>query len=107
MKAMKTWIAITLMFLSMGAAAQTKISGNIKDNKGKPILSVSITLKDTYDGAITDSLGNFNFTTTETGSHTIEVSNLDYDSYQTTVELNGTPIIINTQLKEKFNELKA
>jgi len=100
-KAMKTWIAITLIFLSVGAAAQTKISGHIKDNKGKPIPSVSITLKDSYDGAITDSLGNFNFITRETGSHTIEVSNLEYDSYQTTIELNGTPITIHTELKEK------
>jgi outer membrane receptor for ferrienterochelin and colicin len=91
----------------VSAIAQTKISGKIKDTKGKPIPSVSITLKDTYDGAVTDSLGNFSFTTTEKGSHVIEVTNLNYDDYQATVELTGEPITINTSLKEKFNELKA
>jgi hypothetical protein len=105
--AMKTWIIAALILTSISSLAQTKISGKIKDTKGKPIPSVSITLKDTYDGAVTDSSGNFSFTTRETGSHTVDVSSLEYDGYQTTVELNGTPITINAELKEKFNELKA
>ncbi|HYK47452.1 MAG TPA: TonB-dependent receptor [Parafilimonas sp.] len=104
---MKTWMIAAIILTSINSLAQTKISGKIKDTKGKPIPSVSITLKDTYDGAVTDSSGNFTFTTRETGSHTIDVSSLEYDGYQTNVELNGTPITINAELKEKFNELKA
>lgn len=104
---MKNLIFIVLIFLSFSAAAQTKISGKIKDSKGKPVSGVSITLKDTYDGAVTDTLGNFNFTTQEKGSHIIEVTNVNYDDYKTPVELNNQPVTINATLKEKFNELKA
>src|SRR5205809_2331175 len=98
---------VTFLFLSIYSFSQTKIIGNIKDNKGKPIAGVSITLKDTYDGAVSDSLGNFDFTTAEKGSHIIELTNIDYDNYYATVELNNTPITVDATLKEKFNELKA
>ena len=104
---MKNFLLIALMFFSMNAIAQTKITGYIYDHKGKPVAGVSITLKDTYDGAVSDSAGNFSFTTTETGSHTIDVTNINYDDYQTNVELNGQPVNLNISLKEKFNELKA
>lgn len=80
---MKNFLISAFLFLSMHGFSQTAISGHIKDNKGKPIPGVSITLKDTYDGTVTDSLGNFSFTTKETGSHIIEISNVNYDDYQT------------------------
>src|SRR3982750_4327869 len=104
---MKNLLTTALLLLSVCSFSQTKLSGKIKDIKGKPIPGVSITLKDTYDGAVTDSLGNFNFITRETGSHIIEITNINYDDYQTTVDLNNTPLTINATLKEKFNELKA
>ncbi|MBV9961160.1 MAG: TonB-dependent receptor [Parafilimonas sp.] len=104
---MKHFLIIACAFFTIHGFSQTKISGHIKDNKGKAIPAVSITLKDTYDGAISDSSGNFSFTTTEQGSHVIEMTNVNYDEYQTNVDLNGTPLTLNISLKEKFNELKA
>ena len=104
---MKNFLLIAMMFFSMSVIAQTKITGYIYDHKGKPVPGVSISLKDTYEGAVSDSAGTFSFTTTETGSHVIDVTNVNYDDYQTTFELNGQPINLNISLKEKFNELKA
>ena len=104
---MKNFVLTTFLFLSIHCFSQTKISGHIKDNKGKPVPGVSITLKDTYDGAVSDSSGNFSFSTTEKGSHVIEMTNVNYDDYQTPVDLNNTPLTFNVSLKEKFNELKA
>ena len=104
---MKHIIITAFLFLSIQSFAQTKIEGKIKDNKGKPIVGVSITLKDTYDGAVSDSSGNYNFTTTEKGSHVLEFTNVNYDAYQATIDLEGTPLTINASLKEKFNELNA
>jgi len=105
---MKNLITIvSFLFFSITGFSQSKITGHIKDNKGKPIAGVSVTLKNTYDGSVSDSLGNFSFITTEKGSHIIELTNINYDDYQTTVELNNTPIIVDATLKEKFNELKA
>ena len=104
---MKNLFITAFLFLSVQSFAQTKVEGKIKDNKGKPVLGVSITLKDTYDGAVSDSSGNYNFTTTEKGSHVLEFTNVNYDSYQATVDLEGTALTINASLKEKFNELNA
>ncbi len=104
---MKNLMITAFLLLSVCSFAQTKISGKIKDTKGKPVPGVSSTLKYTYDGSVTDSLGNFSFTTGEKGSHVIEATNVNYDNYQVTVDLNSSPITINASLKEKFNELKA
>src|SRR6187551_1329283 len=98
-----------LLFLLIGstAMAQVKISGIIKDNKGKPIPGISVTLKDTYDGSVSDSSGNFSFTTSETGTRNIEVTGVGYHEYMTIIELKNAPIILNINLKEKLDELKA
>ena len=64
---MKRVLTLLILILGLSAKAQVKVSGKITDNKGKPVGGVSIALKDTYDGATTDSLGNFSFTTTEKG----------------------------------------
>ncbi|HVX24908.1 MAG TPA: TonB-dependent receptor [Parafilimonas sp.] len=104
---MKKFLLVATIFFANHIIAQTKISGHIKDNKGKPIAGVSVTLKDTYDGAVSDSLGDYSFSTTEKGSHVIEMTNVNYDDYSANVDLNNTPLTINATLKEKFNELKA
>ena len=104
---MKNLFLTAMIFLSLNAVAQTKISGTIKDAKGKPVASVSIAIKDSYDGTVTDSSGNFSFATSEKGSHEIDVTNVNFDDYKTTVDLNNQPITLNISLKEKFNELKA
>src|SRR5688572_15252461 len=95
------------LFFTMAAAAQVKVSGKIKDNKGKPIPGVSITLKGTYDGTVSDSSGNFSFTTLETGAHIIEITGVGYHGFIAPVELKNTPIVLEIVLKERLDELKA
>ncbi len=58
---MKSAFTLLILLLGLSAAAQVKVEGKITDTKGKPVGGVSITLKDTYDGATTDSIGNFSF----------------------------------------------
>ena len=89
---MKNILIIALMFFGVNAMAQTKISGHLKDNRGKPVIAASITVKDSYDGTTSDSSGNFSFTTTETGSHIIAITQSDFDDYETPVDLNGGAI---------------
>jgi hypothetical protein len=45
-------------------SAQTTIAGKVTDKKN-PLIGVSITLKDTYDGATSDSSGKYSFKTSE------------------------------------------
>src|SRR5215207_2893911 len=96
-----------LSLVASGVIAQVKITGSIKDTKGKPIPNVSITLKDTYDGTVSDSLGSFNFITSEKGPHTIEVSGVGYFGYSGPIDLKNETIALHIALKEKLDELKA
>lgn len=104
MKYVTSLFLLTLMF---SAKAQVKISGKIADTKGKPIAGVSITLKDTYDGATTDSSGNFSFETTEKGKHTLEATIIGYRSFEQELNIGTVPISLNINIKELVTELKA
>ncbi|TKK68318.1 TonB-dependent receptor [Ilyomonas limi] len=89
------------------AQAQVKISGAVKDNRGKKVISASITLKDTYDGATSDSSGNYTFTTTEKGNHILVASAIGYKTVEQTITIANEPLTINFSIKEEINELKA
>ena len=53
------FLITALILLSARLAAQTKVSGTIKDNKGHALHGASIAIKNSYDGATTDSQGLF------------------------------------------------
>lgn len=86
--------------------AQVKISGKVTDTKNKPLIGASISLKDTYDGSTTDSLGNFQFETAETGSKILEVTLVGYSSYEKNISIDGVRVF-SIQLKELITELNA
>src|ERR1700722_1246833 len=79
--------------------AQTPVSGTVKDGKGHPIRGASITIKDSYDGATTDSLGNFHFQAADKGNFTLAITNIGYNSVEQPITLNGTPITLHIALK--------
>ena len=104
---MKGAFTLLILLLGISAMAQVKVEGKITDTKGKPVGGVSITLKDTYDGATTDSMGNFTFTTTEKGKKILEASGIGYKPFEQEINLESTPIILNISMKELVTELKA
>lgn len=87
--------------------AQTVVTGTVKDGKGHPLRGASITIKDSYDGGTADSLGNFRFKTAETGSKTIVITNIGYNSLEQPIALAGTPVELRLVMKETLSELKA
>ncbi|MBA2761913.1 MAG: carboxypeptidase-like regulatory domain-containing protein, partial [Segetibacter sp.] len=82
---------LTINFLT----AQVKIQGQIKDNRNHPIQGVSISLKDSYDGATTDSTGNFSFRTTETGEHILIATSIGYNAVEQKILIGKEPITLN------------
>lgn len=98
-----------LFFLLLGltATAQVNVTGKVVDTKGKPVGGVSITLIGSYDGATSDSTGNFSFTTSETGKKMIEASITGYRPFEQELTISTLPIILNISLKEMITELKA
>lgn len=88
-------------------SAQVSISGKIIDTKGAILTGASITIKDSYDGATSDSLGRFRFTTTEKGSRVLVVTFTGYTTSEQKITIGNEPLNFTIELKEEFNELKA
>lgn len=87
--------------------SQTTIYGKVKDNKGQAIPGASVSIKDSYDGAVVDSLGNYKFTTSEQGEHTLVFTNIGYKPYEQKISIGTSSIVIDVVLKEELSELKA
>ena len=108
MREMKTPTILTsLLLITTWLQAQTTISGTVKDSKGHPVRGASITIKDSYDGATVDSLGNFHFQTSDNGTKTLITSNIGYNTVEQPITLGGTPVTLHVVLKEALSELKA
>src|SRR5712664_1979635 len=96
-----------LFFLWTAAFSQTRISGKIKDTKNSAIPGASISVKDSFDGATSDSSGNYSFSSTDTGMQTLKVSSVGYHPINVTLPITGKSIKMDFQLKEEPNEWKA
>lgn len=96
-----------LLLTCLAASAQTTLSGKVKDHKGRPVRGASLTLKDTYDGGTSDSLGNYQLQTTEKGEQTLMVTSIGYRPYEQKVTLVPGTQPLDIELKEEVNELKA
>ena len=96
-----------LIICSISLFAQVTISGKVKDNKGRPLQGASVALKDSYDGTVVDSLGNYKFTTTEKGDQVLSITMSGYKTFEQKITIAQSSIVIETSLKEELNELKA
>ncbi len=105
MKSIK--ITIVFLLISLAVTAQIKISGTVKDTKGRKIVGASVVVKDSYDGGISDSLGNFSFKTFEKGNIIVVAKYVDYKTVETPITTGTDAVSINFNLKEEVTELKA
>jgi hypothetical protein len=96
-----------LLFLNIKATAQNNISGKIIDNKNKAVAGISISLKNSYDGATSDSMGNFTFKSSETGTQILQASGTGYRSIELKINLDSGNLNLKIVLKELVTELKA
>ena len=79
MKIKIIYTIVAFVFAIQIVVAQNKISGNIKDEQTKEILSgVLIYINDLKTGAITDKEGNFKLENIKTGTYLFEISLIGY-----------------------------
>lgn len=104
---MKTVLTILTAFITLTASAQVRISGTVKDKKGRNLAGASLTLKGSYDGAVTDSTGFFSFITFEIGEKTLVAGNAGFTSAEQTIQIEKDNIEASFSLKDKVSELKA
>src|SRR6186713_3656288 len=108
---MRPIIQILVFILLLGVtnliSAQTTVTGKITDKKN-PLIGVSITLKDTYDGATSDSSGKYSFKTSEKGELILTATSVGYRPFEQTIKLEGKgTLTIDIVLKEEVTELAA
>ena len=100
------FFTLAALLLGLLINAQITISGKV-NFKNKGVKDVSVTLKDTYDGATTDENGFFSFQSSEKGNQTIVFSNPKYVEIEKTITIDAENIIINSDLKEQISEIDA
>jgi len=104
---MKTKLFFLISFFSFALSfSQTKITGKVTF-KNKGIGEINVTLKDTYDGATTDSDGNFSFETSEKGNQILTFTHPKYNEVQKPIVIEDKDLSVNTELKEQINEIDA
>jgi hypothetical protein len=104
---MRFFITAFSLFIFQVLSAQTTITGVVKDTKHQALSGASISLKDTYDGATSDSAGRFSFRTSEAGLQTIVVTAIGYKPFEQKVTLTESTQSFTISLKEEITELKA
>ncbi len=87
--------------------AQTQVSGRVTDKAGKPVPGASVGIKDSYDGATSDSTGHYRFTTEEKGVQQVVVSCIGYQLWEQPLTVEGAALVLDIKLKEQPSELKA
>lgn len=104
---MRKLLTVLLLLAGLTTVGQVKVSGKITDNKGRPVAGASVSIKDSYDGATTDSVGRFSFTTTEQGDKILEATIIGYNAGIQHISIGATPLLVNLSLKEQVTEMKA
>ena len=88
------------------AFTQTTIKGIVKTTKGETVIGANVVLEGTYDGASTDTLGIFKFTTTEKGEKHLIITFIGCDTLKMPIILRGGETLdFNLKIKEIANEL--
>jgi len=103
---MKSLLTLFVLFLSISIQAQSTINGTVTNQNGAAIVGANVYLEGTYDGSTTDDEGKFRFSTSETGSQTLIVS---YLSYETFTMLGDISLMkdLKIKLKDDVNTLDA
>src|SRR5688500_5852255 len=97
-------LLLLIMFTFQHAYSQVTIKGVVKSGKSKPLYGVSISLKDSYDGATTDSSGKFSFQTTEKGDHVLVASAIGYKPFEQNIKIQPGIESFTIVMKEEITE---
>ena len=71
------------------APDKTIIYGTVHDKKGEPLIGVSLQVKGTYDGTVTELDGSFYFSTQATGGASLIVSMFGFENVERELSLMG------------------
>ena len=101
----RIFLVLILFFINMISVAQTTIRGSVVEKGGEVLVGANVYLEGTYDGASSGIEGDFEFTTTESGTMTLIVSFLGYKEYRTELILKDEIVELRVELQEAINRI--
>jgi len=93
-------LIVTLLFFSFSTFAQQTITGKITDNTGTPLPGVSVKVKGTTRGSVTNSAGEFSIQASP--NEVIEITVIGYKKQSITV---GSGTALDIKLESEITEL--
>jgi iron complex outermembrane receptor protein len=105
----KTLLYLSIVLLSVSSAFAQRfatVKGTITTSDGKPAEAVSIGLKGTTTGTMTDPDGHYQFNRVKPGTYTIKVSAIGLTSEEKEVTVTGgNTTVVDFTLNESANQL--
>ncbi|MFH0758600.1 MAG: TonB-dependent receptor [Bacteroidota bacterium] len=102
---MKTMTILLFILAIAEAGAQSTISGTVTDRKNAPIPYANIYFRGSYDGAITDTLGEFSYISDASGPQVLVISSVGYADAAIGLTADGEDTSIHVVLEEEMNQL--
>ncbi|MBL7764104.1 MAG: carboxypeptidase-like regulatory domain-containing protein, partial [Chitinophagaceae bacterium] len=93
-------LIVTLLFFSISTFAQQTITGKVTDNTGTPLPGVSVKVKGTTRGSVTNSAGEFSLQASP--NEVIEITVIGYKKQSITV---GSATALDIKLESEVTEL--
>jgi outer membrane cobalamin receptor len=97
---------IIFSLISASLFAQVQVSGKVTNTKNNPQPGANVFIQNSYDGATTDSLGNFSFKTSQKGIQNLSASFIGYKPFLLKVDLDATKsTTVDIQLQESDDQI--
>lgn len=101
----RSFIILFLSFFPSVFFCQTTITGKVTEKKGNPLPFANVTIKDSNRGAVTDSIGNYSFIISDTGTVILSAIFFGYEKQEQKVTLLPGSLIINFELFPQASQL--
>lgn len=95
------------LFFALAVRAQTRINGEVTGPLGEAVPGAHVRIKGSRSGAVADSLGKFDFTTTQRGTQTLIVSSLGFKTQQQPISIADSTLTLSITLDDAANTLDA
>jgi outer membrane receptor for ferrienterochelin and colicin len=103
---MKSVFTLLGLLITLSLQSQIQISGKVTDRNEQPIAGANVYLEGTYDGATTNSFGEFSFSTKNQGEQTLVISYISFETARKKIQVN-TAQHLSIKLREDVTALDA
>ncbi len=87
----RIYMCLFFCFISFIVSAQVRISGKVSDNGGNGIPGISVAVRNTSFGTMSDVVGNYDFTASlRPGTYTMEFSGVGYKTKEQTLTVGSS-----------------